>query len=204
MIQTRSTVQDGVPRRSLAQAGKSRCSVGSLGPLWPDRSSTSRRQGLQAHAMSQPANRFVSMGSNLRGARGRQGKKSLSMMNWKNAKDFSGCICQTEAVRFPPGVALSYFTGPTFGASNHLGFARQNRGLLIDGNTFSEPINSKHPRLLLSCRVHPICCSLSIQKFAVQTFRRLAATAAYIGEVSQGTCRKQRKLPDHPPSFPDR
>jgi hypothetical protein len=173
--------------------------------LWPDRSSSSRRQGLQAHAlMSQLANRFVSMGSNLRGARGRQGKKSLSMMNWKNAKDFSGCICQTEAVRFPPGVALSYFTSPTFGASNHLGFARQNRGLLIDGNTFSEPINSKHPRLLLSCRVHPICCSLSIQKFAVQTFRRLAATAAYIGEVSQGTCRKPRKLPDHPPSFPDR
>jgi hypothetical protein len=126
------------------------------------------------------------------------------MMNWKNAKDSSVCARQTKAVRFPAGMALGYFTRPTFGASNHLGFARQNGGLLIDGNTFSEPINSKHPRLLLSCRAHPICRSLSIQKFAFQTVRRLAATTACIGQGSQGTCRKQRRPLHHHPSFPDR
>jgi hypothetical protein len=75
---------------------------------------------------------------------------------------------------------------------------------LSTGTPYSEPINSKHPRLLLSCRAHPICRSLSIQKFAFQTVRRLAATTAYIGRGSQGTCRKQRKPPDHHPSFPER
>jgi hypothetical protein len=126
------------------------------------------------------------------------------MMNWKNTKDFSGCVRQPKAVRFPAGMALGYFTRPTFGAGNHLGFVRQNGGLLIDRNTFSEPINSKHPRLLLSCRAHPICRSLSIQKFASQTFRRLAATTACIGQGSQETCRKRHRPPDHPVSFPDR
>jgi hypothetical protein len=131
-------------------------------------------------------------------------KKSLSMMNSKNAKDFSGCVRQTKAVGLPAGMALGYFTRPTFGAGDHLGFARQNGGLLIDGNPFPEPINSKHPRLLLSCRAHPICRSLSIQKFAFQTVRRLAATTACIGQGSQGTCRKQRRPLHHHPSFPDR
>jgi hypothetical protein len=79
-----------------------------------------------------------------------------SASDWENAKDSAGRIPQTKTIRLPAGMAVAYFLCSPLCASNHLGFARQNGGFLIDRNASSKPINSKHilPIFLTASSLH--------------------------------------------------
>jgi hypothetical protein len=92
-----------------------------------------------------------------------------SASDWENAKDSAGRIPQTKTIRLPAGMALGYFLCSPLCAGNHLGFARQNGGFLIDRNASSKPVNSKHilPIFLTASSLHSRRSCIFLQRLPV-------------------------------------
>jgi hypothetical protein len=87
-----------------------------------------------------------------------------SASDWENARNSASRIPQTKTIRFPAGIALGYFLCPPLCASNHLSFARQNRGFPIDRNASSKPINPKH--VLLPSRVAAFGLNIGLRPYS--------------------------------------
>jgi hypothetical protein len=125
-------------------AGLSRTSTARLSWCWPQPQRPSKMPRLGSSWRRTGAGRD---GRPLvkRGGRAAAERRSLSSeLDWENAENFAGRICQTKAVRFSAHMAFSHKIHPALGGSNCFGFARQHRRFPLDGNASPQPYNSKH------------------------------------------------------------
>jgi hypothetical protein len=63
------------------------------------------------------------------------GRPLSSGVDWENAENFAGRVCQTKAVRLSAEVAFSHKIRPALSGSDRLGFTRQYRRFPLYGNS---------------------------------------------------------------------